>query len=43
MLAALSQHDDETVRTWVAEQSNRLKSWADAERQREAEHEETFE
>jgi hypothetical protein len=43
MLAALSQHGDETVRAWVAEQSDRLMRWADAERQREGEREETFE
>jgi hypothetical protein len=43
MLSPLSHHEDEMVRAWVAEQSARLKSWADAEREREAEHEETFE
>lgn len=43
MLAGLSSHNDVSVQSWVRNQSTNLKKWADAERQREARREESFE
>lgn len=42
-LGSLADHPDIDVRSWVAEQVSNLKQWADHERGREAESEETFE
>jgi hypothetical protein len=43
LLAKLANHDDAVVRTWVAKQQATLSTWADREREREAEREESFE
>jgi hypothetical protein len=42
-LGSLADHPDSGVRSWIAEQVSNLKQWADHERGREAESEETFE
>lgn len=42
-LAMLADHEDAAVRAWVAERRIGLSSWADKERERESEREETFE
>ncbi len=42
-LGSLADHPDSDVRSWVTEQLSNLKKWADHERGREAESEETFE
>jgi len=42
-LGSFADHPDSDVRSWVAEQVTNLKRWADHERGREAESEETFE
>lgn len=42
-LGSLADHPDSAVRSWGAEQVSNLKEWADHERGREAESEETFE
>ncbi|MFD0846695.1 hypothetical protein [Sphingosinicella xenopeptidilytica] len=42
-LETLADHSDPNVRIWVAEQISDLKRWADYERTRESEREETFE
>lgn len=40
---SLADHPDSDVRSWAVEQITNLKQWADHEREREAEREETFE
>lgn len=42
-LGKLADHEDAAVRVWVAEQRGNLSSWADKERERESEREESFE
>ena len=42
-IGALADHSDSGVRAWVSEQISNLKQWADHERERETEREETFE
>lgn len=42
-LGSLADHPDSDVRSWVAEHISNLKQWADQERGRESESEETFE
>jgi hypothetical protein len=42
-LSALASHQDHDVRAWAAELISDLKRWADHERRRETEREETFE
>jgi hypothetical protein len=42
-LGALADHSDQNVRAWVSKQVSNLKQWADSERERESEREESFE
>jgi len=42
-LSTIANHSDKAVREWVAEQAANLKAWAEHEREREAEREESFE
>jgi len=42
-LSALTDHPDHDVRAWVSERVSDLKKWADRERERETESEESFE
>jgi hypothetical protein len=43
MLTDLLHHEDPSVEEWARNQSERLKNWADAEREREVQQEESFE